>query len=152
MMSYKYLIPDGKAYKITTFVSLAHIILVAWLFIGIATVVYSAYFKTGLSLIAFTVLIIVLMLLRSSKTRLFPEEKMIKIDTGVRGKEPIQYPFSDFSGFELETVYYLRLPINTELFVRFGTGETSKRHVLAQSFGKRKIQQLYNELEEILNT
>lgn len=149
MKANQYLIPDGNAYRIKTSVSLVHIILVLWLLIGIALFVYSSYSKTGICIIAFIALILVLMLTRPSKTRIIPEEKLIKIDTGVRGKAPLQYHFSDFSGFELATVYCLRLPVNTELFARFGRGASSKRHVLGQSFGRKKMQQLSNELAAI---
>ncbi|UIR54476.1 hypothetical protein LZQ00_09345 [Sphingobacterium sp. SRCM116780] len=151
-MQYISLIREGNGYRIKNVVSPAHVIFVIWLLVGIGVFVYSSYTKTGLSVIAFTLLVLILMILRSSKTRIIPDEKIIKIDTGIRGKEPIQYSFSDFISFELETVYYLRIPLNTELYGRFSADRKTNRHLLGQSFGKGGMQQLSNELEEFLKS
>lgn len=148
-MLYKLLLPDGKTYRIKNSVSLLHVILILWLFIGIVIIVYSEYTKTGISIIAFIWLLVVLIWVRPSKTRILPSEQIIRIDTGVRGKEPLQYHFSDFEGFEIQTVYYMRIPVNTELFVRFNINGSSHRHVLGQSFGRKRMQQLCNELETV---
>lgn len=151
IINYKYLIPDGNDYKIKNFISLHHVVVVAWWLTGIAMAVYSTYLKTAIMIIAFTSLILILMLLKSSKNRIIPSEKIINIDTGAWRKGPIKYSFSDFDGFELETVYYLRIPLNTELHGRFISANGKiKRHLLGQSFGKRTMQQLCNELEEFL--
>lgn len=150
-MSYLYLKKDESNYKIRTLVSLFHVMIIAWWLVGIAIVVYSEYLKTGIVIITFTSSILILMLMKSSKTRIIPSEKIIKIDTRVWRKDPIQYSFLDFHGFELQTVYYLRIPVNSELHGLFiSVNGNINRHLLGESLGKRSMQLLCNELEEFL--
>lgn len=149
-MQYKYLIPDHGAYRIKDSLSLLHAILAAWLFVGVALVYYSTHHKTGLFLIAFNSLVLLWKKLKPPKTSIAPNEKIIAIDTGVRGKKLLQYHFSDFEGFEIETVYWMRIPVNTELFGRFNASGKSSRHILGQSFSRARMQHLSNELDEII--
>lgn len=122
-MLYKLLLPDGNTYRIKNSVSLLHVILILWLFIGIVIIVYSEYTKTGISIIAFIWLLVVLIWVRPSKTRILPAEYIIWIDIGVREKNlyNITSPISKVLKFR--PVNYMRIPVNTELFVRFNTTE-----------------------------
>ena len=149
-MHYKYLISDEDTYRLKSSFSLFHAILSAWLFIGIALVYYNSYYKSGLFLIVFNSLILIRMLLRPPKTGIAPHEKIIRINTQVRGRKPLQYHFSDFQGFELQTVYCMRIPVNTELFGCFASNGKNCRHILGQSFSRKRMQHLSNELDEII--
>ncbi|MGJ1432467.1 hypothetical protein ACR79M_13095 [Sphingobacterium spiritivorum] len=152
MQAYKYLTPVGNGYKLRSFISFFHVIIVVWWLIGIAIVVYSDHFKTGLSIIAFTSLLLVLVVLRNSKTRIFPDDKNFRIDTGVRGQAPLQYSFSEIERLEIQVIKWIfGIPIHVTLYVKFKSADKTKRFELASSFSKKNIQQLYNELEEVLN-
>jgi len=151
-MAYKYLIPDGNSYRIKNTISFFHLIIIAWLLIGIALMIYSEYLKTGLGIIGFTSFLLVLMLFRHSKTRIFPNEKMIKIDRGVRGKEPVAYSFSEFESFDLQIIkWVMGIPLNTSLYAHFKSADKVNRYELGSSLSKKGMQQLHNELEEIFN-
>lgn len=151
-MAYKSLISEGESYRIKNSISFMHLIIVAWLLIGITLVIYSTYLKTGMGIIAFTALILILTLLRPTKTRIFPEKKVIQIDAGVRGKEPEHYNFADFEGFDLQVIKWIMgIPLNASLHVHFKNGDKLRRYELGASLSKKKMQRLHNELEEIIN-
>lgn len=151
MQPYRLLIPDGNSFRIKKFLSFFHIIIAAWLFIGIVVLKYSDNIKTGISLIVFALLLGTLLVLRPSKTRIFPHEKIIVIDTGVRGKVPERYNFSDFVGFDLQVIKWIGgISVNATLYRRFSTTDKTKRYELGSSVSKKKMQQLSNELTPIL--
>ncbi|MGJ1264949.1 hypothetical protein [Sphingobacterium spiritivorum] len=152
MQAYTYLIQDGNSYKLKSFISFFHIIIVAWWLIGAAIIVYSDHFKTGVSIIILTSLMLALVFIRLSKTRIFPNERKFKIDTGVRGQAPLLYSFSEIERLEIYVIKWIfGIPIHVTLYVRFRSVDKTKRFELTSSLSKKKIQLLYNELEEVLN-
>jgi len=150
-MHYKYLLHDGIGYKIRNMFSLIHFSIFVWFLIGILLFFYSENTTTGLSFIVST-FVFILMLLIPSKTKILPHEKIFKISAGAWRKEPHQYRFSDFEGFDVETMCYIGIPVNTVLFGRFIFNGKRKRYFLAQSFKKAKMQGLAQELDELINT
>jgi len=150
MKYYKYLIMEGNAYKIRTFIALQHIILIIWFFIGLFMFAYGEYIKTGIGIVSFTLLILVLMILRPSKFRVCPQDQRIQVDRAKLEKPPDSYSFSDFSSFEMDTIYWLRIPINSTLYARFNFEGKTNRHVVSQSFGRGPMQVLSNELGKLI--
>jgi len=93
MKYYKYLIMEGNAYRVRTFIALQHIILIIWFFIGLFMFVYGEYIKTGIGIVSFTLLILVLMILRPSKFRVCPQDQRIHVDRAKLRKHLVRIPF-----------------------------------------------------------
>jgi hypothetical protein len=143
---------EGDTYKVRPFIALQHIILIIWFFIGLFMFVYGEFIKTGIGIVSFTLLILILMILRPSKFRVFLHDQQIQVDRAKLEKTPDSYAFSDFISFELDTIYWLRIPINSTLYARFNFEGKTNRHVISQSFGRGPMQVLSNELEKLITT
>ncbi|MBB6369671.1 hypothetical protein [Chryseobacterium shigense] len=150
MKTFQYLIPEGETYKIKQFFSFHHLILCMWFLIGIAVLTYSDYIKTGIAIIVISSLIIVLLLLKPSKIRVYPYGKILKVDVPGRGRYQDTFDFNQILGFELEALSFARIPLGAYLYVK-ATDNTGKetKHFLGSSFGKKKMQELSNELDQI---
>lgn len=63
-----------------------------------------------------------------------------------------QYDLKDFEGFELQNFILMGLiPIGSYLYANFKNLPKIKRPAMSQSFGKKRMQEVYNELEELIN-
>lgn len=75
MLPYRLLIPDGHSYKIRKLCSLFCIIIIAWLFIGIAILKYSDYIKTGIGIIVFALLPGALLIFKAIQNQDLPQSR-----------------------------------------------------------------------------
>ncbi|MGG5210619.1 hypothetical protein ACQWU4_16965 [Chryseobacterium sp. MIQD13] len=153
MKTFRYLIPEGETYKIKQFFSFHHLILCIWFLIGLAVLKYSDYTKTGIAVIIISASVIVLLIMKPSKTRVYPYGKILKVDVPRRGIYQDTFDFNQILGFELETLSFSRIPLGAYLYVKT-TDNNSKegKHLIGSSFGKKKMQELSNELDQILNS
>jgi len=150
MKAFRCLIPEGNAYKIKQFFSFHHLILCIWLLIGLAILQYSGHTKTGITIIIIAVLFIFFLLLKPSKIRVYPDDKMLQVDVPGRGLYQDRFYFNQIQGFELQTIEMARIPLGAYLYIKImdDNGKEGK-HVMGSAFGKRRMQELSNELDQI---
>lgn len=150
MKDFKYLLKEENSYAIKKGISVLHLILFAWIGIGLALIIYSNYLKTGLILTFLATLLLVLGRLNPAKTKLFPETKSLSVSTGIRGKKPVLYSFSSCRHIDLQVIkLFFGLPIHATLFMHCGKDGNSVQYEIAASLSPKKMKALKRELEEI---
>ncbi|UWX61777.1 hypothetical protein N0B40_05720 [Chryseobacterium oranimense] len=150
MKTFQYLIPEGETYKIKQFFSFHHLVLCIWLLIGFAVLKYSNNTKTGIAIIVITALLIILLILKPSKTRVYPYGRILRVDVPKRGMHQDTFGFDQVLGFKLETFSFARIPLGAYLYVKtIDNKQKETKHLIGSSFGKKKMQLLCNELDQI---
>lgn len=152
MQQFQYLIPDGNAYRIKNFLSFHHLIIFAWLLIGLAVLRYSDNTKTGIIIILLAILFIVLSISKTSKTKIYPSENILQVSVSNKNKFQDKYSFDSIQGFELQVIRAMLLPFGSYLYItaKDNNGKVSKL-LISGSLGKKKMQQLSNELNHFFN-
>ncbi|UIR56691.1 hypothetical protein LZQ00_02480 [Sphingobacterium sp. SRCM116780] len=150
MKPFLYLIPEAETYKIKRFFSFHHLILCMWMLIGFAILTYSDYTKTGIAIIIITIISLVFLLLKPSKNRVYPYDNILQVDVPRRGLYQETFDFSQILGFELETISFAHITLGAYLYVKtINNNGKEGKHLLGSSLGKKKMQTLSNELDQI---
>ncbi|CAM3622598.1 hypothetical protein ELOC111193_13925 [Elizabethkingia occulta] len=149
MSVYKHLKKDSTGYLVKQYPSLQHVIVLAWLLIGLVLIVNTSYFKTGIVIFVLSLLLTTLLTFRGPRVYIDPYAKIITVKHGLRKN---QYDLKDFEGFELQSFVMMGfIPIGSYLYANFKDVPKIKRPAMSQSFGKKRMQEVYNELEELIN-
>ena len=152
MKNYQYLIPDGKDYQVKQFYGFAVIIVVLWVFIAIAMVIWSDYKKTGIG-----ILVVLLMGIVFAKTARKGGPKIIMNGDKPESlellyskfKEPLVFPFDEIQSFELKKMYYARILIHVELLAVTNVKGKIKSIPISQALRIKPMQELLNEIEDL---
>ena len=148
MSDYKHLKKDGTGYLVKQYPSLQHVIVLAWVLIGLVLIINTSYFKTGIVIFILSLLLAILTF-RGPRVYVDPYAKIITVKHGFRQN---QYDLKDFEGFELQSFVMMGfIPIGSYLYANFKDVPKIKRPAMSQSFGKKRMQEVYNELEELIN-
>ena len=115
-MSYKFLINEGTAYKTKDHFSLFHFIPLIWVILGVALIIYFDHFKMGAAISLVSLLFFLIIISKKSSLRVYPNDRLIRVNRDRYALGPDLYSFSDLEEFELETLYLLRTPVNTTLY------------------------------------
>ncbi|AIL46920.1 hypothetical protein HZQ11_00600 [Elizabethkingia anophelis] len=148
MSAYKHLKNDGSGYLVKQYPSLQHVIILAWVLIGFVLIINTSYFKTGIVIFVLSLLLVILTF-RGPRVYVDPYTKIISVKHGF-GQN--QYDLKDFEGFGIQRFMLMGfIPIGSYLYANFKDLPKIKRPAMSQSFGKKRMQEVYNELEELIN-
>lgn len=151
MEEFKHLKKEGSGYVVKQYISLQHIIVVMWILISILVMVYSSYLKTGIVLLLFSLLLTIIAFI-PPRVHFDPESKLLTVvNTGLKRRQ-FTYNLDEFEGFELQTIGMGIIPLGCFLYVNFKNVSGFKRPVISQSFSKKTMQEVVNELEDLIKT
>ncbi|WP_407483311.1 hypothetical protein [Elizabethkingia meningoseptica] len=148
MDEFKHLNKHNSGYLVKQYPSFQHTIVIAWILIAIVIIVKTSYLKTGIVLLVVFSLLTILSF-RFPKTCIDKASGFITVNVDDKKRQK-HYRFSDFEGFELQTLYIGFIPLGSFLYANFKNTSKLKRPVISQSFEKKRMQELYNELEQII--
>ncbi|WKK58541.1 hypothetical protein [Sphingobacterium sp. BN32] len=149
-MNYKFLINEGTGYKTRHHFSLFHFIPLIWVILGIALIIYFDHLKMGAGISLVSLLFFLIIMSKKSNLRIYPQDRLIRVNRDRYAMGPDLYSFSDLEEFELETLYLLRIPINTTLYARFRLEDRCYRRTVTMSFYRTNILFLLEELEAVV--
>ncbi|HFK5571271.1 TPA: hypothetical protein ACG0AO_003094 [Elizabethkingia meningoseptica] len=147
MDEFKHLNKHSTGYLVKQYPSFQHAIVIAWILIAIVIIIKTSYLKTGIVLLVVFSLLTILAF-RFPKICIDKASGFITVNMGDKKRQK-QYSFSDFESFELQTLYIGFIPLGSFLYANFKNTSKIKRPLISQSFGKKRMQELYNELEQI---
>ncbi|MFS4430624.1 hypothetical protein [Chryseobacterium sp. S90] len=148
MEDFKHLKKEGAGYQVKQYVAFQHIIVVAWVCISGVILINTSYLKTGIFLLIFSLLLTIISFI-PSKVNFDPENKLLTvINSGLNRKEFL-YRLEDFEGFELQTFRLAFIPLGCYLYANFKNVSNLKRPLISQSFSKKMMQEITNELEDV---
>lgn len=148
MPVYKHLKNQGTGYLVKQYPSLQHVIVLAWMLIGLALIINTSYFKTGIVIFVLSLLLAILTF-RGPQVYIDINKEIITVKHGFRQNH---YDLRDFKGFDLQSFMLMGfIPIGSYLYANFKDLPKIRRPAMSQSFGKKRMQEIYNELEELIN-
>lgn len=148
MGDFKHLKKEGTGYQVKQYFSLQHSIMIAWVLISIIVIVNTSYLKTGIILLIFSLLLTIVLFMPSNIT-FDPVLKLLTISNRGLNRKKFTYDLNDFGGFELQTMYIGFIPLGCYLYGNFKNVTHFKRPVISQSFSKKTMQEVVNELEDV---
>lgn len=148
MEDFKHLKREGAGYYVKQYMSLQHIIVIAWLLISVIVMVNTGYLKTGTIMLIFSLLLTIVSFM-PPKVCFDPALNSLTIlNRGLNHRKFI-YDLKDFDGFELQIMYIGFIPLGCYLYGNFKNVSHFKRPVISQSFSKKIMQEVVNELEDL---
>lgn len=148
MEDFKHVKREGAEYQVKQYMSLQHIIVIAWLFISIIVIVNTSYLKTGIIMLVFSLLLTIVSFM-PPKVCFDPASKCLTILNRGLNRRKFTYDLNDFEGFELQTMFISIIPLGCYLYGNFKSVSRFKRPVISQSFSKKTMQEVVNELEDL---
>lgn len=148
MEDFKHLKKEGVEYLVKQYLSLQHIIVIAWLLISIIVILNTSYLKTGIVMLIFSLLLTIVSFM-PPKVCCDPASKSLTILNRGLNRRKFTYDLNDFEGFELQTMYIGIIPLGCYLYGNFKNISRFKRPVISQSFSKKTMQEVVNELEDL---
>ncbi|RXM50326.1 MULTISPECIES: hypothetical protein [unclassified Chryseobacterium] len=148
MEGFKHVKREGTEYQVKQYLSLQHIIVIAWLLISIAVIISTSYLKTGIIMLIFSLLLTIVSFM-PPKVCFDPVSKCLTILNRGLNRRKFTYDLNDFEGFELQTMYIGFIPLGCYLYGSFKNVTHFKRPVISQSFSKKTMQEVVNELEDL---
>lgn len=149
-MYYKYLIENGNSYQAKRCLCLLNLIPLVSILLGLILVVYLEHVNIGLAMTSIAFMFFLIFFAKNSRVQIFPNEKLIQLDPDRYKNGPYAYSFSELHVLELETLYLMRIPLNTTLYAVFHHEHTYQRRAIAMAFDARKMYSLKNELEILI--
>lgn len=148
MEDFKHIKREGTEYQVRQYLSLQHIIVIAWLLISIIVIISTSYLKTGVVMLIFSLLLTIVSFM-PPKVCFDPVSKSLTILNRGLNRRKFTYPLHDFEGFELQTMYIGFIPLGCYLYANFKNVSHFKHPVISQSFSKKTMQEVFNELEDL---
>ncbi|MBP2619371.1 hypothetical protein [Chryseobacterium jejuense] len=148
MEEFKHVKREGTEYFVKQYLSLQHIIVIAWLLISIIVLVNTSYLKTGIIMLIFSLLLTIVSFMPPSVC-FDPVSKCLTLLNRGLNRRKFIYDLNDFEGFELRTMYIGIIPLGCYLYGNFKNVSHFKRPVISQSFTKKTMQEVVNELEDL---
>ena len=148
MENFKHLKKENECYWVKQYISFPQILILLWVFISIIVILYTGYLKTGIVILIFSLILTVISFI-PPKIYFDPISKQLIIkNSGLNSRKGI-YNLTEFEGFELQTFRYGIIPLGCNLYANFKNVSRFKRPVVSQSFRKKTMQEVVNELEDI---
>lgn len=151
MEGFKHLEREGTDYIVKQYVSLQHIIVMIWVLISIVVIINTSYLKTGIIMLIFSLLLTFVAFMPPRVSFNFISKNLTVINRGLNRRK-FTYELNDFEGFGLQTIRFAIIPLGCFLYADFKNVSHFKRPVISQSFSKKKMQQIINELEDLKKT
>ncbi|MDN3694636.1 hypothetical protein QWZ06_21370 [Chryseobacterium tructae] len=148
MEDFKHLKKEGTGYRVRQYLSLQHVIVIAWVLISVIVIVNTSYLKTGIIMLIFSGLL-TLVSFMPPKVYFDPVLKSLTIANTGLNRRKFTYDFKDFEGYELQTIRMGFIPLGYYLYGNFTNVSHFKRPVVSQSFSKKIMQEVVNELDDL---
>ncbi|KAA2217771.1 hypothetical protein [Chryseobacterium sediminis] len=148
MEDFKHIKRESSGYGVKQYIAFQYIIGVAWICISILLIINTSYLKTGIVLLIFSILLTIVSFI-PPKVNFDPENQLLIVTHNGLNRKKFIYRLEDFAGFELQTFRLGFIPLGCYLYANFKNVSHFKRPVISQSFSKRKMQEITNELEDI---
>lgn len=151
MEGFKHLEREGTDYIVKQYVSLQYIIVMIWVLISIVVIINTSYLKTGIIMLIFSLLLTFVAFMPPRVSFNFISKNLTVINRGLNRRK-FTYELNDFEGFGLQTIRFAIIPLGCFLYADFKNVSHFKRPVISQSFSKKKMQEIINELEDLKKT
>lgn len=151
MEGFKHLEREGTDYIVKQYVSLQHIIVMIWVLISIVVIINTSYLKTGIIMLIFSLLLTFVAFMPPRVSFNFISKNLTVANRGLNRRK-FTYELNDFEGFGLQTIRFTIIPLGCFLYADFKNVSHFKRPVISQSFSKKKMQEIINELEDLKKT
>ncbi|RLJ23284.1 hypothetical protein CLU97_4519 [Chryseobacterium sp. 7] len=148
MNDFKHLKKEGSVYQVKQYMAFQHIIVVAWVCISVFLIINTIYLKTGIILFIFSLLLTIVSFIPPKVNFDIQNQILTVTSSGLNRKEFI-YKMEDFEGFELQAFRLGFIPIGCYLYANFKNVSNFKRPLISQSFSKKMMQEITNELEDV---
>ncbi|HCN51985.1 MAG TPA: hypothetical protein DIT10_23385 [Chryseobacterium sp.] len=148
MADFKHIKREGNSYLVNQYKSLQHVIVIAWVLISIVLIFYTSYLKTGIILLIFSLLLTIISFI-PPRVCFDPLSKSLTVTNSGLKRTTFTYHFDDFEGFELQTIRMGFIPLGCFLYANFKNVSQLKRPAVSQSFSKKTMQEVVNELEDL---
>ncbi|AZA79445.1 hypothetical protein EG347_19030 [Chryseobacterium sp. G0186] len=148
MENFIHLKKENDGYWVKQYISLPQILMMLWVFISIIVIIYSSHLKTGVVLLILSLIMTVLSFIPPKICFDPVSQRLIVKNTGLSKREVI-YDLTEFEGFELQTFRYGFIHLGCYLYANFKNVSGLKRPVVSQSFRKKTMQEVANELEDL---
>ena len=148
MADFKHLEREGNSYLVKQYKSFQHLIVVVWVLISTVLVFYTSYLKTGIILLIFSLLLTIISFI-PPRVCFDPLSRSLTVTNSGLKRTTFTYHFDDFKGFELQTIRIGFIPLGCFLYANFKNVSHLKRPVVSQSFSKKNMQEVVNELEDL---
>ncbi len=148
MEDFKHLKKEGTGYQVKQYLSLQHIVMVAWLLISIIVIINTSYLKTGIIMLIFSALLTIVSFMPPNVCFDPMSKSLIITHTGLNRRK-FTYDLIDFEGFELQTIRMGFIPLGYYLYGNFKNISHFKRPVISQSFSKKAMQEIVNEWDDL---
>lgn len=151
MGNFKHLRKENDGYLVKQYISLPQVLILLWVIISIVLIVYTGYLKTGIVLLILSLILTIISFI-PPKIYFDPtSRRLIMKNSGLNHRKAI-YDLNEFEGFELQTFRYGIIPLGCSLYANFKNVSGFKRPVVSQSFRKKTMQEVVNELEDLTKT
>ncbi|WP_347217996.1 hypothetical protein [Chryseobacterium sp.] len=148
MEGFKHLKREGPGYQVKQYISLQHLIVVIWVLISIIVIVKTSYLKIGVIMLIFSLLLTVISFI-PPKIYFDPASQVLTVINAGLVRRKFIYDLNDCEGFELQTIGLGFIPLGCYLYGNFKNISHFKRPVISQSFSKKTMQEVVNELEDL---
>lgn len=148
MGDFKHVIREGSGYQIRQYKLLQHVIVLAWVLISIVVITSTGYLKTGIVLLIISVLLTIASF-TPPKVYFDPASKLLTLTNNGLNRKKFTYNLDDFEGFELQSFSIALIPLGCFLYANFKNVSQLKRPAITQSFSKKTLQEVVNELESL---
>lgn len=148
MENFKHLKREGTGFQVKQYLSLQHVIVIAWVLISIIVMIKTVYLKTGIIMLIFSLLLTIVSFM-PPKVDFDSESKLLTVVNKGLNRKKFTYDLNEFEGFELQTMYIGFIPLGCYLYGNFKNVSHFKRPVISQSFSKKTMQEVVNELEDL---
>lgn len=148
MNDFKHLKQEGSGYQVKQYISFQHVIVAAWVCISVFLIINTNYLKTGIVLLIFSLLLTIVSFI-PPKVNFDTQNQLLTVMNSGLVRKKFIYKMEDFEGFEVHAFRVGFIPIGCYLYANFKNVSNFKRPLISQSFSKRMMQEITNELEDV---
>jgi len=148
MNDFKHLKKEGSEYQVKQYIAFQHVIVVAWVCISVFLIINTNYLKTGIALLIFSLLLSIVSFI-PPKINFDAQNHLLTVTNSGLVRKKFIYKMEDFEGFEVHAFRVGFIPIGCYLYANFKNVSNLKRPLISQSFSKKIIQEITNELEDL---
>lgn len=148
MGDFKHLKKEGSGYLVKQYASLPQVLVLMWVIISVVVIINTSYLKTGIIMLIFSLMLTVVSFI-PPRIHFDGISKQLTVRNTGLNRKTTTYNLDDFEGFELQAFRYAFIPLGCFLYANFKNVSSFKRPVISQSFRKKTMQEVVNELEDL---
>lgn len=148
MNDFKHLKKEGSGYQVKQYMAFQHVIVIVWVCISVFLIINTIYLKTGIVLFIFSLLLTIVSFI-PPKVNFDMQNQILTVMSSSLNRKEFIYKMEGFEGFELQAFRVGFIPIGCYLYANFKNVSNFKRPLISQSFSKKMMQEIANELEDV---